>query len=408
MHWFPADPHFSHHRIIGFCGRPFPDVATMDAQLLAECRSRVGPDDDLWVLGDFTAGSLTDAQRRKVRGIFHALPGRKHLIRGNHDEDWICDLPWDSVSETADIVVDKRRLFLCHYPMITWPGARHNGLQLFGHVHQNWRGSRNSVNVGVDVWNFRPVTLPEIERRAAELSVNAHWDQVEPGRALPTAICASCGRILDPALASGQAVVRNGRIVLAATHETIAFLGEAVRQWLPDGRHICPECIGSYLTVEKVTMPVGFAFNETANRAVPRGNRMPPRNALDKTSVEDRLLAGIDMICASDACRLLHIETDDPEGAMQAMVQEGAVIALVQNGKTMVPLFQFDLANGRVFDVVGAILQLRPPRISNLRLVYWMTRLHIDFGGSPADCFGKDDVSIVAAFRRYIEPECHG
>lgn len=160
MHWFTADPHYCHDRIIGFCDRPFPDVARMNAHLLAECRAWVQPDDDLWILGDFTAGRATDAQRREVRGIFHALPGRKHLIRGNHDEDWVCDLPWDSVAETADIVVDKRRLFLCHYPMITWPGARHQGLQLFGHVHQNWQGSRNSVNVGVDVWDCSPTGCP--------------------------------------------------------------------------------------------------------------------------------------------------------------------------------------------------------------------------------------------------------
>ena len=270
MHWFTADPHYGHDRIIGFCNRPFPDTATMNAHLLAECQARVGPDDDLWILGDFTAGRASDAQRRTVRGMFHALPGRKHLIRGNHDPDWVRDLPWDSVAETADIVVDKRRLFLCHYPMITWPGARHNGLQLFGHVHQNWRGSRNSVNVGVDVWNFRPVTLAEIARRAARLPVNAHWDQVEPGRKWPTALCAGCGRILDPALVFGQAVVRDGRIVVAATNETIVLIGEAMRRWLPEGRHVCPECIGGYLSVKEVTLPAGFAFDEMRNRAVPK------------------------------------------------------------------------------------------------------------------------------------------
>lgn len=72
--------------------------------------------------------------------------------------------------------------------MITFPGARRGGLQLFGHVHQNWTGTRNSVNVGVDVWDFRAVTLPEIEARAATLPVNRHWDEVEPGCAFPRAI----------------------------------------------------------------------------------------------------------------------------------------------------------------------------------------------------------------------------
>jgi len=138
-------------------------------------------------------------------------------------------------------------------------------------VHQNWAGSRNSVNVGVDVWNFRPVTLPEIERRAAKLPVNPLWDQVEPGRAWPTVLCAGCGAILDPALVSGQAVVRNGRIVVAATNETIVLLGTAMRKWLPEGRRVCPECIGGYLSVGEVSLPAGLAFDEMRNRAVPGG-----------------------------------------------------------------------------------------------------------------------------------------
>lgn len=180
MHWFTADPHYGHDRIISFCNRPFSDTASMNARLLAECRERVGPVDDLWIIGDFSAGKATDTQRRDVRSIFHALPGRRHLICGNHDAQWVRDLPWDSMAETAEIMVEGRRLYLCHYPMITWPGARRRGLQLFGHVHKNWEGSRNSINVGVDVWDFRPVTLPEIERRAAQLPINAHWNQVEP------------------------------------------------------------------------------------------------------------------------------------------------------------------------------------------------------------------------------------
>lgn len=114
MHWFTPDPHHSREKIIGFCDRSFPNVAAMNSHLLSEWRARVGPDDDLWILRDFTAGRSSEAQRREVRGTFHALPGHKHLIRGNHDEDRVCDPPWDSLAETADIVVNKRRLFLYH------------------------------------------------------------------------------------------------------------------------------------------------------------------------------------------------------------------------------------------------------------------------------------------------------
>ena len=52
-------------------------------------------------------------------------------------------------------------------------------MQLFGHVHHRWMGSRNSVNVGVDVWGYRPVQLDEIKERAKTLPPNKHWPDVE-------------------------------------------------------------------------------------------------------------------------------------------------------------------------------------------------------------------------------------
>ena len=57
-------------------------------------------------------------------------------------------------------------------------------MHLFGHVHNQWMGSRNAVNVGVDVWGYVPVTLKEIERRAKTLPPNAHWADVEHGAEL--------------------------------------------------------------------------------------------------------------------------------------------------------------------------------------------------------------------------------
>jgi calcineurin-like phosphoesterase family protein len=65
--------------------------------------------------------------------------------------------------------------------MITFNNARKGALQLFGHVHNDWLGTRNSVNVGVDVWDFRPVQIAEIRARAKTLPVNKHWADVEHG-----------------------------------------------------------------------------------------------------------------------------------------------------------------------------------------------------------------------------------
>lgn len=43
-----------------------------------------------------------------------------------------------------------------------------------------------------------------------------------------------------------------------------------MRKWLPEGRNVCPECIGGYLSVREVTLPAGFTFDEMRNWAVPK------------------------------------------------------------------------------------------------------------------------------------------
>jgi calcineurin-like phosphoesterase family protein len=43
------------------------------------------------------------------------------------------------------------------------------GINLCGHVHNNWEikkyGRSYVINIGVDVWNFRPVSIDEILKR---------------------------------------------------------------------------------------------------------------------------------------------------------------------------------------------------------------------------------------------------
>ena len=177
--WYTADTHFGHENIILHCKRPFRSASHMDSVLIANMWRVVKPEDALWIVGDFAFGpAARDAEWLET--IFSQLPGaEQHLVTGNHDGKLTLRLPWTSVSQMAEIKDGGKRCVLCHYPMITWNGARKGALQLFGHVHQHWTGSRNSVNVGVDVWDYSPVTIADINRRARELPVNRHWTDVE-------------------------------------------------------------------------------------------------------------------------------------------------------------------------------------------------------------------------------------
>lgn len=180
-HFYTADLHLNHTAIIGFCNRPFADTGVMDQTILQNLEAAVGWDDDLWMVGDYGFGG--SAARDYLERCFQRIPGRKHLILGNHDKPWIKTLGWASVHDIVSLQDGDQWFLLCHYPMITWNHARRGAVQLFGHVHNSWRGSRNAVNVGVDVWSFRPVQATDILRRAQTMAVNRHWADVEPGTA---------------------------------------------------------------------------------------------------------------------------------------------------------------------------------------------------------------------------------
>jgi calcineurin-like phosphoesterase family protein len=174
--WYTSDLHFDHVNILGFCNRPFRDVDHMNTSIVNNIASRVEHDDDLWVLGDFAFGN----DPARFRHWFDLIPGRKHLIVGNHDGRLALELPWASIHHILEIKDGNQVFVLCHYPMLTWNKARRGAIQLFGHVHNNWQGSRNSLNVGVDVWDFQPVQARDLLARAKTLPVNYYWGVVEP------------------------------------------------------------------------------------------------------------------------------------------------------------------------------------------------------------------------------------
>jgi len=54
---------------------------------------------------------------------------------------------------------------LCHYAFRTWRNMGRGWLNLHGHSHGRLAPLTRQVDVGVDVWDFQPVTLAEILAR---------------------------------------------------------------------------------------------------------------------------------------------------------------------------------------------------------------------------------------------------
>ena len=160
--WFTADTHFGHGATLGQFRRPFDSVEDMNGALIARWNECVSPADEVWHLGDFAYRMKPDA----MSAVLNSLHGTKHLITGNNDTADTLALPgWASVQAYVEIELDGTPLVLCHYPFRTWNRMGKGALNLHGHSHGRLKPATRQVDVGVDVWDFRPVTLEMIRGR---------------------------------------------------------------------------------------------------------------------------------------------------------------------------------------------------------------------------------------------------
>ncbi|MCI4660408.1 MAG: metallophosphoesterase family protein [Neomegalonema sp.] len=176
--YFTADTHFGHANIIKLAKRPFRSLQEMDDALVANWNALVQPEDTVYHLGDFCFTGSKVALRYLER-----LNGEIILIKGNHDTKNTAKLPrWQQVHEILEISVEKQRLCLCHYPMLEWPGAFRKSVHLHGHTHGAIDPNARRCDVGVDVWDYRPVTLAQIlarlEKAPAYHPTDHYRDQV--------------------------------------------------------------------------------------------------------------------------------------------------------------------------------------------------------------------------------------
>jgi calcineurin-like phosphoesterase family protein len=154
--FFTSDTHFGDHRVLNLYPRPFVTTAEMDAELIRRWNERVGAGDEVWHLGDFARTA------RRAAEVLSQLNGVKHLIAGNNDPSPDTVAGWASVAAYAEIEVEARKLVLCHYPFRSWNGQHKGALNLHGHSHGRIKPLPRQFDVGVDVRDYRPVTVQEL------------------------------------------------------------------------------------------------------------------------------------------------------------------------------------------------------------------------------------------------------
>lgn len=160
--FFTADTHFGHEAMIRFENRPFRDVKDMEEKLVCSWNETVGPEDEIYMLGDFAFGD-----KEEITRLCRRLNGKKILVLGNHDKqapEWyrscgFCEAsPWPIIIEGFWI--------LSHEPLYINENMPY--ANIYGHVHGNPTYKdycRQSVCVCVERTDYRPIAFDVIKKK---------------------------------------------------------------------------------------------------------------------------------------------------------------------------------------------------------------------------------------------------
>lgn len=160
MIFFTADTHFFHIGIIDYCDRPFRTIWKMNSCLIDKWNERVGKDDTVYHLGDFSFGSEKD-----VAEIVGKLKGKIFLVPGSHDKIKKLDrLGINCFEPLVNISIKGQHIVLCHYAMRVWNKSHYGSWHLYGHSHGGLEPIGKSLDVGVDGHAFYPWSFDEIRK----------------------------------------------------------------------------------------------------------------------------------------------------------------------------------------------------------------------------------------------------
>jgi len=174
--FFSSDFHHSHVNIVkgttvwpdtSSC-RNFNSIQEMNQTIINGINNKVGENDILYNLGDWSFGHPSNIQYFRNQIICKNI----HLILGNHDKyirknkDDIQNI-FSSVQNYAEIQIDNQRIILFHYPIVSWAGMKRETIHLFGHVHSKYQGQGKSLDVGIDNYyklfgTYEPFSYKEI------------------------------------------------------------------------------------------------------------------------------------------------------------------------------------------------------------------------------------------------------
>ena len=182
--YFTSDWHINSTNILKYANRPYKSWQSAAINLIEQCNVVASKSDCVVHVGDLIMLSndrhdiiedVLDTNAYTLKDIKQQINANFITIEGNHDSGHNCDT--DAKSLILDLNQNYRNVSVSHYPSYhdhfilpndncwMWFEAvkSYVHIHLCGNVHDKWilnydkKKNILNVNVGVDVWDYRPV-----------------------------------------------------------------------------------------------------------------------------------------------------------------------------------------------------------------------------------------------------------
>lgn len=165
-----SDLHFGHNKEFVWKDRGYDSVSDMNEQQIIKFNSVVGPDDEVYILGDVLMGDSKETIKH-----LKELNGVKYLIKGNHDTEFRIELYeeekiFKEIYDAKAIKIGKYTYYMSHYPTLVTTGCG-KFLGIHGHTHQKEEflsDEHSMYSVCCDTNNGYPVSLAEIKEKVMD------------------------------------------------------------------------------------------------------------------------------------------------------------------------------------------------------------------------------------------------
>ena len=203
--WFTSDTHYNHANICSATTkwtnpvtlREFKSLEHMNATLVGNINEKVGQDDILIHLGDWSFGGYEQIQKFREQIVCNNI----HIITGNHDHHIEnnrdnCQTLFNSVNKYVELnvkwnvgtpLMGEQTFVLMHFPIASWNNMARGAIHLHGHVHfgPSMRLQEGKMmDVGCEGNGLYPIDMSEVlsimrDRQIKSLFTKDHHEIVE-------------------------------------------------------------------------------------------------------------------------------------------------------------------------------------------------------------------------------------